>query len=213
MSDGLGSASRIGAGRPISRSGRERLRSLSHELGPPVLYHNKLDAVFEWLAGQMESTHGLTVQVEIHSGANSDSEPVRSFLYRTAQEILFNVAKHAHVQEAKLRLQRVRDELWLIISDKGRGFDPAVLAQRGGFGLSAICERAELLGGHMTIKQERPRPRQHLLRHRPGCGCLMHSPLVLYAGGGSYDGIFSRSPPLRADWWAMIPGTVRASAS
>jgi PAS domain S-box-containing protein len=130
----------------------EKSRSLSHELGPPVLYHNQLDAVFEWLAGQMESKHGLTVQVEIRGGADSDSEPVRSFLYRTAQEILFNAAKHAHVQAAKLRLQRVRDELWLTISDRGRGFEPGSLAETTGFGLMTIRERAKLLGGRLVIK-------------------------------------------------------------
>jgi signal transduction histidine kinase len=130
----------------------EKSRSLSHELGPPVLYHNQLDAVFEWLAGQMESKHGLAVQVEVRGSVDSGCEPVRSFLYRTAQEILFNAAKHAHVQEAKLRLQRVHDELWLTISDKGRGFDPASLAETAGFGLMTIRERARLLGGRMIIK-------------------------------------------------------------
>jgi signal transduction histidine kinase len=130
----------------------EKSRNLSHDLGPPVLYHNQLDAVFEWLADQMESKHGLTVHVEVRGHAESKSEAVRSFLYRTAQEILFNTAKHAQVHKAKLRLQRVRDELWLTISDKGRGFDPAALAETAGFGLSTIRERAGLLGGRMTIK-------------------------------------------------------------
>jgi len=130
----------------------EKSRSLSHELGPPVLYGGRLDAVFDWLAGQMESKHGMTVCVEICGGADSDSEAVRSFLYRSAQEVLFNAAKHAQAREVKLRLQRVRDELWLTISDKGRGFDVASLAETAGFGLSTIRERAELLGGRMTIK-------------------------------------------------------------
>ncbi len=134
------------------REAIEKSRNLSHELGPPVLYHNQLDAVFEWLAGQMESKHGLVVQVEIRGDVDSDSEPVRSFLYRTAQEILFNTAKHAHVPEAKLRLQRVRGELWLTISDKGRGFDPTSLAETAGFGLMTIRERAKLLGGRLLIK-------------------------------------------------------------
>jgi len=130
----------------------EQSRSLSHELGPPALYQSDLGAVFEWLAGQMESKHGLAVQVEIRDQATSQSEPVRSFLFRTAQELLFNAAKHAQVREAKLRLQRVREELWLTVSDRGRGFDPASLTQSAGFGLATIRERIELLGGRLTIK-------------------------------------------------------------
>ncbi len=155
-------ASQIGSDKPprelleqitrMLKDAIEKSRSLSHELGPPVLYHGQLDAVFEWLADQMESKHGLTVHVEVRGQANSDSEPVRSFLYRTAQELLFNVAKHAQAREAKLRLQRVREELWLTVSDKGRGFDPAALTGTAGFGLPTIRERAKLLGGRMTIK-------------------------------------------------------------
>ena len=139
----------------------DKSRSLSHELGPPVLYHNRLDAVFEWLGGQMENRHGLIVRVRIRGEVDSNSEAVRSFLYRTAQEILFNTVKYAQVREATLRLQRVRDELWLTISDKGRGFDPASLAQTAGFGLSTIRERAELLGGRMKVKSA------------PGKGCIL----------------------------------------
>ncbi len=130
----------------------EKSRSLSHELGPPLLYSGRLDAIFDWLAGQMESKHGLTVRVEIRGRTDSDSEAVRSFVYRAAREILFNAVKHAQVREVRLRLQRVRDELWLILSDKGRGFDVASLAETAGSGLLTIRERAELLGGRMKIK-------------------------------------------------------------
>lgn len=127
-------------------------RNLSHELGPPVLYQGNLEAIFEWLAGQMARKHGLTVLVDVRWHANSDSEPVRSFLYRSAHEILFNIVKHAQIHEARLRLRRVRDGLRLTISDKGRGFDPTTLSRTAGFGLSTICERVELLGGRVAIR-------------------------------------------------------------
>lgn len=130
----------------------EKSRNLSHELGPPVLYRDRLDTMFEWLASQMEKRHGLTVRVEICGSLDCRSEPVRSFLYRTAQEILFNIVKHAEVREARLRLQRVRNELWLTIIDRGRGFEPASLVEMTGFGLLTIRERARLIGGRMKIK-------------------------------------------------------------
>jgi len=127
-------------------------RNLSHELGPGALFRGDLREAFECLADQTESRHGLIVQVDIHGLVDSPSEPVRSFLYRAAQELLFNIAKYAQVREAKLRLQRVRDQLWLTISDRGQGFDVASLAQTEGSGLMGIRDRAELLGGHLKIK-------------------------------------------------------------
>ena len=102
--------------------------------------------------GRWNSKHGLTVHVEIRDHADSDSEPVRSFLYRAAQEILFNAVKYAEVREIRLRLQRVQQELWLTLSDKGCGFEPASLAQTAGLGLTMIRERVELLGGRMKIR-------------------------------------------------------------
>lgn len=127
-------------------------RDLSHELGPPMLCHSNLETIFEWLAGQMERKHGLTVHVEVRNRADSSYEPVKSFLYRAAREILFNTVKHAQVREVKLRLQRVHQELWLTLSDRGQGFEPTSLAQTAGFGLLTIRERVESLGGHMKIK-------------------------------------------------------------
>jgi PAS domain S-box-containing protein len=130
----------------------EKTRSLSHELGPTALFRGDLGESFEWLAGQMESRHGLAVQVDVRGRVACHCESVRSFFYRAAQELLFNVAKHARVREAKVRLRRVRDQLRLTVSDEGCGFDPASLDKTGGYGLMSVRERAELLGGHMTIK-------------------------------------------------------------
>jgi CheY-like chemotaxis protein len=65
--------------------------------------------------------------------------------------LLFNVVKHARVNEARIRVRRVRRYLCLSVSDRGRGFDPQELREAAGFGLLSIRERIELLGGRMKI--------------------------------------------------------------
>jgi len=134
----------------------DKSRSLSHELSP-VFYQVDLADVFEWLAGQMQSKHGLTVRVEVCGQVDSPSEAMKAFLYNAAHEMLFNVIKHAGVCKATLRLRRMRKQLWLTISDQGQGFDPKTLAKTSGFGLLTIRERVELLGGRMRIKSTRGR--------------------------------------------------------
>ncbi len=129
----------------------EKSRSLSHELSPAVLYQGDLGETFEWLARQVQTKHGLTVHTEVHGKIDTSSEPLKAFLFRAAQEILFNTVKHAHVDEARLRLQRRWGQLWLTIADRGRGFDPQTLSRTTGFGLFSIRERVELLGGRMRI--------------------------------------------------------------
>jgi DNA-binding NarL/FixJ family response regulator len=135
----------------------DRSRSLSHELSPVMLYRNDLGTTFEWLARQVQTKHGLTVHVEVRGHVDSPSDTHKVFLFRTAQEILFNIVKHAKVQEARVRLQRMREQLWLTIGDQGQGFDPKSLDETGGFGLLSIRERVELLGGRMKIRSAKGR--------------------------------------------------------
>jgi PAS domain S-box-containing protein len=129
----------------------EKTRRLSHELSPALLYHGDFTEALEWLASRMQTQHGLVVHVETRGPGEISSAPTRAFLFRTAQEILFNIVKHAQVAEATVRLQRRRGRLWLTVSDQGRGFDPHTLEQTAGFGLLSIRERVELLGGRMKI--------------------------------------------------------------
>ena len=132
----------------------EKSRSLSHELSP-VLYQVDLTEVLNWLARHMQRKHGLTVHVEAHGPVDSSSEPLKAFLYKVAQELLFNVVKHAEVNEARIRVRRLGRYIYLSVVDRGRGFDPQRLEGAAGFGLLGIRERVQLLGGQMKIKSTR----------------------------------------------------------
>ncbi|HZM89849.1 MAG TPA: two-component regulator propeller domain-containing protein [Blastocatellia bacterium] len=78
-------------------------------------------------------------------------------LYRIAQEGLNNVVKHSGATEASVTLRLGEQDLTLTIKDNGRGLErPAqdTLAQKSGFGLTGINERARLLGGEAHILGE-----------------------------------------------------------
>ncbi len=100
----------------------------------------------------MRKKYGLTAHVETAGPVELQSEPLRAFLFRAAQELLFNVVKHARVKEARIRVRQCRRYLCLSVSDRGRGFDPQGLREAAGFGLLNIRERVELLGGRMKIR-------------------------------------------------------------
>ncbi len=130
----------------------EKSRGLSHELSPAVLHHDDLTETLGWLASQMQAKHGLVVHVHAHGPAHVPSDGIRTFLYKTAQELLFNVVKHARVKEARIQVRRRGPCVCLSVSDRGRGFDPQGLREAAGFGLLSIRERIELLGGRMKIR-------------------------------------------------------------
>jgi len=90
----------------------DRSRSLSHELSPAVLYRNDLGTTFEWLAQQVEAKHGLTVHVEVRGHVDSPSDTHKASCSGRPRKSCFNIVKHAQVKEARLRLQRMREQLW-----------------------------------------------------------------------------------------------------
>ncbi len=78
---------------------------------------------------------------------------VETAAYRIIQESLTNVARHAGVDEAMVRVRTTSDTLGLQIEDRGRGFDPeAMLDAPRSIGLAGMRERVELLSGRLTIE-------------------------------------------------------------
>ncbi len=141
----------VGQVKHMLKDAIEKSRRLSHELSP-ALYQVDLTAILEWLARHMQQKHGLTVHVEARGPLDSPPEPLKAFLYKVAQELLFNVIKHAGVREARIRVRQLGSRLYLSVADRGRGFDPRRLERARGFGLLGIRERVQLLGGRMKIK-------------------------------------------------------------
>jgi signal transduction histidine kinase/ligand-binding sensor domain-containing protein len=89
------------------------------------------------------------VLVEGKPGAVS-AEAVDQLL-RIAGEALRNALQHAEARYIELRLCYERHTVRLSISDDGRGFDVAGSARAGHFGLVGMRERAERLGGKLTV--------------------------------------------------------------
>ena len=133
-------------------------RSLSFELFPPVLESSGLPAALRWLADWTLNKYGLKVQVFADPLANSPRKDVRTLLFESVRELLFNAVKHAHVDRVTVELAREPgDMLSITVTDRGVGFDPAGLVDRAkagrvGWGLFSIRERLTLLGGRFDIE-------------------------------------------------------------
>lgn len=76
-------------------------------------------------------------------------ERIRLGVYRTVQEALANVARHAGTTAAAVQVQLEDGCLRTIVSDAGRGYDPATA--RAGMGLRTMRDRVERLGGTLSI--------------------------------------------------------------
>ena len=142
--------------RRLSRGALAEMRPLLVELRPGALVDMPLPDLLRQLAEATMSHGRLTVEVLV-SGERALPADVQVVLYRTAQEVLNNILKHARAQRAEVRLQCDADAVELRISDDGCGFDPADIPP-GHFGVSIMRERAASIGATPVVES------------RPGAG-------------------------------------------
>ena len=129
------------------------LRRLSHELRPPILDELGLVPALEFLAEGVSRRIGVPITVE---GAIEDrfSPAVEAAVYRSVQEALANVAKHARASSATIEIRRTGQELRCVIRDDGAGFDSSAVLKKPserGLGLIAIRERLHAVGGSYNL--------------------------------------------------------------
>jgi signal transduction histidine kinase len=144
------------------------LRHLITELRPAALDDLGLPAALEALARRMQAMDGLDVKTEIDlQGYDQDGRldaELESTVYRVVQEALTNVGKHAEANSAIVQVQANNGLMRVQITDDGRGLpaDAALVASEraeqmtGGFGMSGMRERAELVGGEMDVRPADP---------------------------------------------------------
>lgn len=129
-------------------------------LYPPDLSEDLLPALRALVRG-FERRHGRPVAFEVSSDVDALPPPARLAVYRTVQEALANVARHAPGSAVSLSSGRDAASMWLEVRDDGPGFDsdaapPASRDRReepgtGGFGLRGLAERARDAGGDIDV--------------------------------------------------------------
>jgi PAS domain S-box-containing protein len=132
----------------------DSVRRVSHELHPGVLHHAGLSAALESHCREFQELYGIEVAFAGGEDVTSISSDASLCLFRAAQEVLRNVAKHAGARHIHVSLSRDDHEVAMTIADDGKGFDTAAAGRRvcTGLGLRSIEERARLLHGSVRIE-------------------------------------------------------------
>jgi PAS domain S-box-containing protein len=131
-------------------------RTLTSELSPPALREQGLGAGLQWLQREVKQRHGLNVDIQIENTLEIADDFLRVFLFEAVRELLFNVVKHAGVDQARVEVARIDEgKIQVTVTDSGVGFAPERIDYQsgtGGFGLFSIRERLSYLGGHMEVE-------------------------------------------------------------
>ncbi|OGO68977.1 MAG: hypothetical protein A2Z49_06325 [Chloroflexi bacterium RBG_19FT_COMBO_56_12] len=130
----------------------DELHRLAMDLRPVVLDHLGLVAALQQYANNLNSEQ-LSVQFKV-VGFDGDRlvRDAETSLYRIVQEALTNVVCHAHAKNVGILLEKAGGKVKVFVEDDGVGFSPDYIEQKERLGLVGMRERAEMMGGRLTIE-------------------------------------------------------------
>jgi len=129
------------------------LHEISRHLHPAILDDLGLEAALHEECEIFFRLHGIPVVFEASDVPRELPQDIALCLYRVAQEILRNVAKHAEASEVRFRIAKVRSEIRLSVRDIGDGFELKKL-KRKGLGLISMEERVRMVNGTFRIQSQ-----------------------------------------------------------
>jgi signal transduction histidine kinase len=128
----------------------EASQRVMHNLRPAILEQG-LVAALQWMSGRFERRTGIACQFASDQEALELPAGVPLVAYRTAQEALTNVSKHAQATRVTIELTVAAGTLTLEIGDNGRGLGRDDLAKARSFGIRGLHERASTVGGWVDL--------------------------------------------------------------
>lgn len=127
----------------------KEMRLLIYQLRSPELEELGLVEMLRLRLEAVEQRTGVMVRLETESYQQPNISAVEPQIYAIIQEALNNALRHAAATVITVALRRSSEGLLVEIRDNGRGFE--VTERTGGIGLSTMHERAEAIGGHLSI--------------------------------------------------------------
>jgi signal transduction histidine kinase len=128
----------------------DSVHRISLDLRPSMLELGIVPAL-EWQVVEFQRQNGIACRFSTNE-ADLDLAPERAIaLFRIFQEALTNIAKHAGANQVEVALMLENDSLILSIADNGAGIEAQDRRKPESFGLRGMQERAEALGGTMSL--------------------------------------------------------------
>ncbi|OGO02915.1 MAG: hypothetical protein A2Y72_07620 [Chloroflexi bacterium RBG_13_53_26] len=148
---------RLGGLQAVAINMHDGLRRIMYELRPSLLDDFGLVAAVRWLTENRLDTAGIKVHLATRGMERRLPIEIETALFRIVQEAGNNVIKHADADSISIALDFRENSIVACIEDNGQGFDPdqvMISNKRRGLGLLGMRERAELLGGQLSVHSQ-----------------------------------------------------------
>ena len=127
------------------------LLNLARQLRPTALDDHGLVTAIDAQLKRFAARTGVEAKLQASGETAGLAEDVQTAIYRTAQEALANIGRHAGATAVEMELSANGHGVELRVRDDGAGFNPAD-TREGGLGLKGMAERARLVGGEFDVR-------------------------------------------------------------
>ncbi|MGZ5191677.1 MAG: PAS domain-containing sensor histidine kinase [Flavisolibacter sp.] len=160
MSNGSNSAELLKKSSELLQYCINEIRILSRQLSAPSLGKIRMKDSIKELVETIAATGKTDIKLDTKDILDLEvGEELHLAIYRILQEHLTNILKHADASMVKIVINLIDDDLFIKVTDNGRGFN--VYEKKGGIGIANMLSRAESLGGRLSINSA------------PGLGCVL----------------------------------------
>ena len=156
------------------------VQSLSHELHSARLDYLGIAAAIRGFCHEFSKQHEVSIEFTERDVPADLPREISLCLFRVAQEALHNAAKYSGVSRYAVELNATAEQIQLVVSDCGRGFDVEAAKGNRGLGLVSMQERVHLVHGSFHVESQ------------PGKGTKIVALVPLVSGRQKYpedDGI------------------------
>jgi signal transduction histidine kinase len=135
-----------------ARDGLDEIRRIVWDMQPEQIEKASLIEAVEELAARWSAENSVQVKMNVTGTPRSLTSSVETALLRISQEAMHNINKHAQAKNVNITFSYMEDLFVMDIADDGQGFEPSRI--KNGFGMTTMRDRAEELGGTLTIESE-----------------------------------------------------------
>lgn len=140
----------VGRAMRTARENLDESRRLVQALRPVHLDHARLPDAVRQLTSRLADETGMSASTVVTGDPVTLEAAADRELLRVVQEALTNIRRHAHAHEVTVTLSYLDDLVMIDVADDGCGFK--VQDASRGVGLDAMRERAQSLGGTLTVE-------------------------------------------------------------
>ena len=133
-----------------------QIRNMIFELRPVILKTQGLEPALRSYVERLREAEGMNIHLQVEGLEERLPTRLEEICFSIIQEAINNVKRHADEKNVWLTAIRRGDEFQVVVKDDGEGFDLAEVERsydrRGKLGLLNMRERAEMIGGRLSIE-------------------------------------------------------------